>query len=104
MPSMVPGKERGRSCTYRILTIHHQMRLAEGYPAMYDTHASDTSASHLTPENVRSRWGAEPLIRNALFRVKKGRMIHTLEFSTIWRILVDSEMNSHANPQEFTEW
>eukprot|EP01043_Picozoa_sp_COSAG02_P052834 COSAG02_NODE_5752_length_4065_cov_2.444781_7_plen_41_part_01 len=32
---------------------------------------------------VRSRWGAEPLIRNALFRVKKGRMIHTLEFSTI---------------------
>ena len=42
--------------------------------------------------------------RNALFRVKKGRTIHNLEFSTIWRILVDSEMNSHANPQEFTEW
>ena len=53
---------------------------------------------------VRSRLWAEPLIRNALFRVKKGRTIHTLEFSTIWRILVESEMNSHANPQEFTEW
>ena len=35
------------------------------------------------PHSVRSRLGAEPLIRNALFRVKKGRTIHTLEFSTI---------------------
>ena len=41
---------------------------------------------------------------NVLHVAVGARRAGNMEFSTIWRILVDSEMNSHANPQEFTEW